>query len=106
VDHAHPEDLKTPDSNPLKRWEKLPPASDHPSGTSKRGRGNQAGLAEAEVQDSTNEDDVFIEELAEMSEHRHPLDVINEYLLKEVRANEFGFASRSMLCSFPRLASP
>lgn len=79
---ANPEDLKKPDSNPLKGWEKLLSGSDHTSGTSERGRGNQAGLAEAD-QDSANEDDVFIEELAELSEHRHPLDVINEFLLKE-----------------------
>lgn len=102
---AHPDGSTTRYPRTLKGREKFPSASGHASssGTSKHRQENQDVLAEAAGQDSINEDDVFIEELAEMSERRHPGDVINEYLLKKVCANEFGSASRLILCSFPTL---
>jgi hypothetical protein len=100
---AHPDGSTTRHPHSLKGREKLPSASGHASssGTSKRRQGNQDVLSEAEGQDSTKEDDVFIEELAEMSERRHPGDVINEYLLKKVCANDFGSASRSVFWQCP-----
>ncbi|KIM73789.1 hypothetical protein PILCRDRAFT_92868, partial [Piloderma croceum F 1598] len=75
---AHPDGSTKRHPHPSKGREKLPSAS----GRAKRRQGNQDVLSEAEGQDSTKEDEVFIEEVAEMSERLHPGDVINEYLLK------------------------